>query len=138
MGTRIQQGFTLVELMIVVAIIGIMAAIALPAYNEYTIRTKVSELVLATSGYKVAVTEKAQTDGTLTSAGAGLTVTLTGKVSGGSITDGGVITVAGNAATVGTAVSVTLTPSAAVDGKLIWVCSTDATAFKFVPAECRH
>jgi type IV pilus assembly protein PilA len=58
---RIQQGFTLIELMIVVAIIGILAAIALPAYQDYTVRTKVSEVMLAASGQKNSVAEFFQT-----------------------------------------------------------------------------
>ena len=60
---RVQQGFTLIELMIVVAIIGILAAIALPAYQDYTVRAKVSEVMLAASGMKTDVAEWYQTKG---------------------------------------------------------------------------
>ncbi len=138
---RIQKGFTLIELMIVVAIIGILAAVALPAYQDYTIRAKVSELVLAASGYKTSIAEKAQTDATLTLAGVGLTVCTGGKVTGGDITNLGVITIAGDATTVGTPVTVVLSPSILPDGKLIWSCQTvgaQVALYKFLPAECRH
>jgi len=59
---RLQQGFTLIELMIVVAIIGILAAIALPAYQDYTVRAKVSEGIIAASSAKATVSEAFQTD----------------------------------------------------------------------------
>ena len=135
----LQKGFTLIELMIVVAIIGILAAVALPAYQDYTIRAKVSELVLAASGFKTSIAEKAQNDATLTGAGATLTVSTTGKVGGGSVGDNGVIVISGNTTQVGTIVSVTLTPSYNTDGKLTWACTAGNTAmFKYMPAECRH
>jgi type IV pilus assembly protein PilA len=57
---QVQQGFTLIELMIVVAIIGILAAVALPAYQDYTKRAKVSEVIMAASGCKTAISEAFQ------------------------------------------------------------------------------
>ena len=60
-----QKGFTLIELMIVVAIIGVLAAVALPAYSDYTIRARVSEIILAASSCRTDITEYAQTNNVL-------------------------------------------------------------------------
>ena len=139
---RVQQGFTLIELMIVVAIIGILAAVALPAYQDYTTRAKVSEVILMAAPAKLAVSESSSSLGGL----ANVTAALSGYVFPGAtkyvskvvITDvTGVVTVT---STVPTATGDLLfTPTDAGNGQLTWVCSAAAGGInsKFLPANCR-
>ena len=131
-----QKGFTLIELMIVVAIIGILAAVALPAYQDYTVRAKVSEIMLQASAFRTSITENYHTTSTVTDAGSGLTVNIIGKVSGGSVSNAGVITIQGSTASTSTGQAVTLvmTPSV-TGGTLTWACV--GTPSKYFPASCR-
>ena len=141
---RIQKGFTLIELMIVVAIIGILAAVALPAYQDYTVRAKVSEAITLASGAKVYVAENA---GNGTALNLGWTApTATTNVTSIAVNGAnGVITAVTTAAAGG--LTLTLTPNsggaAIVSGTpttdaITWVCAvTDAAKNKYVPANCR-
>ena len=134
---RVQQGFTLIELMIVVAIIGILAAVALPAYKDYTVRAKVSELILAASAGKVQVSEFFQVNGALPAAASLVLNTQTTTYVASVAQSGGIITATATA--VEGAISgatITLTPTDAGNGNLNWVCAGSVTA-KFRPASCK-
>ena len=134
----IQKGFTLIELMIVVAIIGILAAVALPAYQDYTVRAKASELILAASGARTAISEKFQTNPDGTVAGSGVTIPIVGKLSAATVGDGGTIVVNGSTASTSTgqAITITVTPTySTLTGTITWSCV--GSPAKYMPATCR-
>ena len=134
---QIQKGFTLIELMIVVAIIGILAAIALPAYKDYTVRAKVSELILAASAGKVQVAEFFQVNGALPASGSLVLATQTTQWVAGVVQSAGIITVtatSNEAAIDGS--TITLTPVDAGNGNLNWTCAGGIDA-KYRPASCK-
>lgn len=135
-----QQGFTLIELMIVIAILGILIAIALPAYQDYTIRTKNAECLNVSAAAKLAVSETAQDRGTLaavnTDADAGYSFDASSYCADVEIGARGVITA--RAANTGATppAQFTLTPRSAA-GRLEWECVGTGKASQ-LPAECRQ
>jgi type IV pilus assembly protein PilA len=160
---KVQQGFTLIELMIVIAIIGILAAIALPAYQDYTVRAKVSEAAIAASALKVGVTEMfadkgvaglAAYNGVIAGDQANL---ITDKISAVAVNAGNgeiTITMAGIAQLGGNNVLAYMPQinnanisDANSTGSIVWVCSnapaggkvasTTTVIDKFLPANCR-
>jgi type IV pilus assembly protein PilA len=138
-----QQGFTLIELMIVVAIIGILAAIAIPAYQDYTIRAQVSEGLNLSGGAKAAVTEYYQDRGVVpgdnTIAGLAAASSIRGKYVSQVSVGTGVITVTYGLsahALIGGS-TLTMTPDTQYAGSVGWICAGVDIVAKHLPAACR-
>ena len=140
-----QQGFTLIELMIVVAIIGILAAIAIPAYQDYTIRAQVSEGLNLAGGAKAAVSEFRMDRGNWPSdnTAAGIATTpadISGKyVSGVAVAQGVISVTYGNDAhqILQNANAILVMSPVKQVGSVEWVCRSSTIADKHQPAACR-
>jgi type IV pilus assembly protein PilA len=141
-----QKGFTLIELMIVVAIIGILAAIAIPAYQDYTIRAQVTEGLNLASDLKVGVAEIMASEGAATNANSGSLGIPAATDKSGKYVDQIEVTAGVIAITYGVDVNsnidggvLTLTPSLNGNNDVLWTCTTDNDPlfFKYVPTNCR-
>lgn len=143
MNNRAQKGFTLIELMIVVAIIGILAAVALPAYNNYTLRAKLSEGISQAQGYKTAVAEYYNINRGLPATSAAVNLTdyanadsAVSSVKAIAVGANGVISIdylAVNGLTADD--TITLTPAASATG-MTWACASPDIDDELLPPDC--
>jgi type IV pilus assembly protein PilA len=137
---RMQQGFTLIELMIVVAIIGILAAIALPAYQDYTKRAHVAEGLTLAAGAKAAVTEFYSSNNRWPSGNASAGLAAAASIKGNAVTSVGVsnglITITYNDKVKSDGATLLLSPTSGAGG-VQWKCKVGTIDSKWVPSNCR-
>lgn len=139
---NVQKGFTLIELMIVVAIIGILAAVALPAYQDYTKRARVSEGIGLASGAKTSVAEFYASKGHFPPSSLSAGLPQAASISGNAVTSvdvgaGGTITVKFNDK-VENNTTLIMTPSSSITaGSVTWKCTGGDVQPKYRPSECR-
>ena len=148
MNTKLQQGFTLIELMIVIAIIGILAAVAIPAYQDYTARAQVSEGFSLVDGLKTNIIDVYTNTGQFVASGSNgipLAASVSGKYVasvGVAVTTGQVtVTMKSTAGSVAAPISggiFTVSPVTAGGGTIKWTCAAGTgMAVKFLPQSCR-
>jgi type IV pilus assembly protein PilA len=136
---RVQQGFTLIELMIVVAIVGILAAIALPAYQDYVVRSKMSEAEAAIAACKTSVSEYLSTKNAMPTdeTAAGCSTTPTHYMASLSVTSGTIIATSQNTGATPECM-LTLTPTGVTDATIAtWTGTFDGCSAKYVPSSFR-
>jgi type IV pilus assembly protein PilA len=146
MKAQIKKGFTLIELMIVVAIVGILAAVALPAYQDYTVRAKVTEALSLAGGAKTSVTEYYTAKAAFPSTNASAGIAAAGSINGNSVASvtvgaNGVITIqmsSGGLPAGAKSKQVALTPTAG-GGSVTWKCAAGGTPIdsKYLPSSCK-
>jgi type IV pilus assembly protein PilA len=144
MKRSMQKGFTLIELMIVVAIIGILAAVALPAYQDYTVRAKVSEVILAASSAKVAVAEAAQAGSSgmesISVVASQSSKYVSNVTYASSDISNGIITATATGDTNITDKTVQFAGLRQANGQVVWTCQAGASSpmdAKYLPASCK-
>lgn len=141
MRKQIEKGFTLIELMIVVAIIGILAAVAIPAYQDYIARSQMSEAITLMGGAKTPLSEYISDQGDIPAAITDVVGTTTGKyvatlALGGDATSV-YLTATMKATGVNSAIAGQTVQLSSADGARTWTCSPGNVSAKFLPASCR-
>ncbi|KTG17160.1 MULTISPECIES: pilin [unclassified Guyparkeria] len=145
MNKQVQKGFTLIELMIVVAIIGILAAIAIPAYQDYTVRAQVSEGMSLASGAKTAMAEYYNSRGVFATANASYGLSAPGDITGSYVTSvdtstgaAGTVTVTyGNDANAVINGDTMVLSAITNTGSVAWSCQAGTIDPKYLPTSCR-